>query len=310
MSGRPAVSVVVPTHDKPESLSVVLACLADQDLAVPWELVVVDDGSAPSTGEVLRRSEVPASVVRRECVGRAAARNAGAAASSGSLLVFLDDDIVVGPSFLREHRRVHEEVGADAAVHGALREVPSARSLLETIAGAPAAEIRAESRRSLGTGPGRRRLLTSPIERMVEAMHDGRAPAIAPWLACVGANVSVDRGLWLALGGFDEAFGLDWGCEDLELGYRIVRSGRRIAYAPDALGLHLVHARPSRAVEHERTLGRFRALHDDPAVSLLPHLLRPGGGPNEYVAAVEALRSREPRCAGVPGGRPAPPRAR
>ena len=44
--------------------------------------------------------------------GGAAARNAGAAAADGAMLLFLDDDMEADPAMLAEHERSHAE-GAD-----------------------------------------------------------------------------------------------------------------------------------------------------------------------------------------------------
>ncbi|MBD2830386.1 hypothetical protein ID875_27275 [Streptomyces globisporus] len=40
-----------------------------------------------------------------------------------------------------------------------------------------------------------------------------------------GANTSLPRALFEEVGGFDEGFGLGWGCEDLELGVRALAAG-------------------------------------------------------------------------------------
>ncbi len=56
------------------------------------------------------------------------------------------------------------------------------------------------------------------------------------WISCVGGNLSVTKKILIEAGGFDEGFGLEWGCEDIELGFRLMtnwgdqdRNGRRLA---------------------------------------------------------------------------------
>lgn len=89
------LSVVLPTHERPERLREAARSVLDQDYPA-IELVVVDDGSSEPTARVL--DELCAQnrrlvVVRHdEPRGSSAARNAGLAAASGELVAFCDDD--------------------------------------------------------------------------------------------------------------------------------------------------------------------------------------------------------------------------
>ncbi len=99
------LSVVIPTHDRPNRLAAAIRSVLDQDY--PWiEVVVVDDGSGPETAEVLDglgtgslgtdeiRSPGKRLVVIRhdEPRGASASRNIGIGAASGELITFCDDD--------------------------------------------------------------------------------------------------------------------------------------------------------------------------------------------------------------------------
>ena len=89
------LSVVLPTHDRPERLREAARSVLSQDYP-SLELIVVDDGSSASTAQTL--DEVTAQdrrvvVVRHEQpLGSAAARNAGLALARGELVAFCDDD--------------------------------------------------------------------------------------------------------------------------------------------------------------------------------------------------------------------------
>lgn len=91
------VSVVVPAlirdAEDRENLDrcVTAVCLAEP---APDEVVVVDDGS-PVAISLTTPGAVPVRVLRQDNAGPAAARNAGAQASSGEIVVFVDADIVV-----------------------------------------------------------------------------------------------------------------------------------------------------------------------------------------------------------------------
>lgn len=86
-------SVVIPCRvasaEHAENLAHCLAALRAADPA-PFEMILVDDGSPAAL-------EVPPGVrlVHKENGGPASARNTGAAAASGDVLVFVDADIVV-----------------------------------------------------------------------------------------------------------------------------------------------------------------------------------------------------------------------
>jgi glycosyltransferase involved in cell wall biosynthesis len=97
----PAVSVVVPTHDRADYLDVTLSSLLDQDFPEPYEVIVVDDGSRDTTADVIRRHGVRA-LVHDPPRGPNAARNAGARAAEADLIALVDDDVFAPREWLRE----------------------------------------------------------------------------------------------------------------------------------------------------------------------------------------------------------------
>ncbi|MFI6287516.1 glycosyltransferase family 2 protein [Streptomyces sp. NPDC051018] len=280
------LSVVIPTRNKAAPLRATLTALAAQRCPGPYEVLVVDDGSTDGTRELLDRLRSEAGtgpkprVVAGPASGRAAARNAGARAARGDRLLFLDDDILTAPGHLTAHQ---ENGGERVLAHGPLREFPGARRWLDRYGGAGAGELAAAAARVVAGEEGR--LVRNTLETLIHAMDVGQVPPVAPWAACVGANTSLPRALFGEVGGFDEEFGVGWGCEDLELGVRLCGAGARIAVPAAGAGVHLTHARPDRWEQHEANLRRFGALHDLPSVRRLPLLLGEGGGVRAYVAA-------------------------
>lgn len=99
---RVAVSIVVPAHDEEKLLGETLRALATSAAAmdVPYEVIVVDDGSTDRTAEVAR--DHGAAVVAVNVRQIAAARNAGARVARGQLLIFVDADTLVPPAVLRQ----------------------------------------------------------------------------------------------------------------------------------------------------------------------------------------------------------------
>ena len=103
---KPAVSVVVPTRNRPDYLKITLDSLKEQrQHHLPFEVVVVDDGSEPGTVEPVAGASLDGAVewkmVRLEQHGGLnTARNAGIEASRGELVVFIDDDVQVPESWV------------------------------------------------------------------------------------------------------------------------------------------------------------------------------------------------------------------
>ena len=95
------ISVVLPTRDHKDLLRGCLEALKAQTLP-PDEIVVVDNGSADGTGEMLARGFAGrVRCVREERRGVHHARNRGAAEARGELLFFTDDDALPSPGWVR-----------------------------------------------------------------------------------------------------------------------------------------------------------------------------------------------------------------
>lgn len=83
------VSVIIPARDAAQTIGAALEGLHEQE--GPFELLVVDDGSRDATAQIVT-SAAGARLIRAPSRGVAKARNAGAAAAGGDILVFLDAD--------------------------------------------------------------------------------------------------------------------------------------------------------------------------------------------------------------------------
>jgi GT2 family glycosyltransferase len=207
--------------------------------------------------------------------------------------VFVDDDILFGDGFLAAHGQAAAD---DAFTHGPLREMAAAARWLRSVEAASPAEIRAGRDRILaGTAGPLYRLVPNSLERAIAEMAEGALPDVAPWLGCVGGNVGMPRRAWEEVGGYDEGFGRDWGCEDLELGLRLYQAGLRRRVIAGASGVHLSHARPGRWAEHERTMAHFVGKHPIPSVRALSALLAADGTPSSYVEIVQAQTEKTER---------------
>jgi GT2 family glycosyltransferase len=104
------VSVVIPTINRAAILRTTLQALGAQSEA-DFDVIVVCDGKDPQTEALSKTyaSNYPLSwIFLPENQGIGAARNAGARAASGELLLFLDDDNSPTRELLASHRRRHQ----------------------------------------------------------------------------------------------------------------------------------------------------------------------------------------------------------
>jgi glycosyltransferase involved in cell wall biosynthesis len=105
----PAISVVIPTHNRAPLLRRALASVFTQEFAAV-EVIVVDDGSADETRAALLESADPRlSVIHHPvALGAAASRNSGLSRVRAPVVAFLDDDDEQLPGFLAETVSAHD----------------------------------------------------------------------------------------------------------------------------------------------------------------------------------------------------------
>lgn len=111
------LSIVVCTRNRVELLEGCLRALTTQDdHRVPYEIVVVDNGSKDATRSMVEDLAGKNAAVRyvfEPRAGLSRARNAGARAATFPYVGYIDDDGRVRPDFVRTVARVIEEFGFD-----------------------------------------------------------------------------------------------------------------------------------------------------------------------------------------------------
>jgi GT2 family glycosyltransferase len=206
----PAISVVVPTHDRCDSLLRLLRALAyQQNVRCAYEAIVVADGcSDPSVARVRgTRWSFPVHVIEQAAAGPAVARNCGAAMASGRILLFLDDDTEPEAGTLSAHLAAHD--GRDDLVGlGYLPPAIEASDFFSII-----------------------------LRGWWESMYDGmRRPGHRyTYRDLLSGHFSIASDAFERLGGFDTSLRCH---EDYELGYRAIEAGMRFRFIGGAVAWH------------------------------------------------------------------------
>jgi len=206
MSPPNKVSVVVPTHNRPQLVAEAVASICAQTRS-PDELIVVDDAETradDTLGEVAGCAGVPLRYVTRTGpTGASASRNVGAEMAVGGVLAFCDDDDRWAPDYLR---RAIEAMG-----DGAVPLVVTWSRYFDGERAAPGTSIQ----------PGL-----------------GFDDVLATNPGITGSNIVVRRREYLAIGGFDPDLPVS---NDKDFFARWLDEGLAYGVVPEELVLRRMH---------------------------------------------------------------------
>jgi GT2 family glycosyltransferase len=206
---EPAISVVIPCHNKAKVIEATLTSLARQSLDVSrYEVILVDDGSKDESVAVVRGLDPPyfLDLLTQPNRGAAAARNRGATRARGDILLFLDADVVAGKGLLEGHLACHQDKQRVLATGRIAASTQSTDRSLRDIVPSSSFDL-------------------------------GEHAAKPTFQDAYTGNLSVGRQFFSEVGGFDEDFPAS-GYDDVEFAYRATLNGGDIVYNPRAVGYH------------------------------------------------------------------------
>ncbi|MBA2520672.1 MAG: glycosyltransferase family 2 protein [Chloroflexia bacterium] len=241
-----ACSIIIPVHNKASLTRQCLeTLLAQADLGIEREIIVVDDGSSDLTPRLLQSYDARITVITNSPgQGFAGACNAGAAAATKPYLVFLNNDTIPRRRWLAElvrYARAHPAAG----LIGAKLLFPD-----DTVQHA-------------GVAIGHDR-----YPRHLYIGFPGQHPAVnksRQFPAVTAACVLIRHEVWSELGGFDTGYHNGW--EDVDLCLRARAAGHEVHYCHESVVYHLESvSRDVRAPEERANRERYAARWRDQVI--------------------------------------------
>ena len=204
------ISVIIPTYYRYEYLSDLLKQLCSQTIS-PLEIIIADQTPLKDRPPEFYRQfdNKIIKVIDVDKPSLTMPRNIAVREAKGDILLFLDDDIVIGNDFVESHIKVMEEERVDV-VNGAV-------TLKDKLPEEYPWDVR-------GMDPVRF-FLAAPNYRWEGMM-----------LGVSSCNASIKKDIFMAVGGFDENLPR---MVDFELGYRLFRYGAKIYFSYKPFARHL-----------------------------------------------------------------------
>jgi glycosyltransferase involved in cell wall biosynthesis len=259
----PRASVIIPTYNRADLLRLMLEQLTRQTLPVTeFEVIVSDDGSADDTAEVAAAftERLRLKYWFQEDLGDrvSLARNNAAKLAEADLLIFLDGGGMIAPDLVERHLIAHD-VPQRRTVCGYAwgydPRYPALEGLDRDLAAMHPEQVLAKYRDL----PAFRDIRHEPL-----AAWDFAFDAMPlPWQLFFALNCSMRAEDFRAVGGFDEDM-TGWGCEDLEMGFKLQRAGISMHFATDAWIIEWPHERDMSKRWPEMVANTFKFLRKYP----------------------------------------------
>ena len=231
-------SIIVCTRNRAGSIPETLEALSRLEGA-DFEILIVDSSSGADkekTAELAKKFS--AKYVAEPRPGLALARNTGVANTTGEIIVFTDDDCIPLKDWLAQKIKNYSDPNVWACTGRVIQHhTGGASDLFEEVAGQDlGGEKRTFTPEDVRGGIG---FLLKNIGKVFAKHMKSRAPA--PFGIGHGSSLSFRREFFEKTGGCDERFGAGApfkGCDDLEMLYRVLKSGHSIIYEPAATVRH------------------------------------------------------------------------
>jgi glycosyltransferase involved in cell wall biosynthesis len=278
-------TVIIPTYNRSSLLSLTLESLITQTLCKSsFEVLVIDDGSSDNTRQVAEsfstRLNMRYAFKPREGYRLAAARNIGFKEAHSEICIVVDDGMLLHTRFLEAHVANHTNDPEPRAVIGyaycfgifdekAFEGQFDEQELRDINGAIDLSDIDSTIERFKRV----ERWLDIRDRFVYDKLGDELEEYPAPWALFFGCNFSAPTAQLRLIGGCDEFFRTFGGC-DIDLGYRLYRSGVKLVLDRDAAAIHAPHEpnlltlRKSLLCSSYYVATKYRT----PITALLPHV--------------------------------------
>ncbi|SMQ65843.1 Glycosyltransferase, GT2 family [Bacillus sp. OV166] len=293
------VSIIIPSLNKyPLNLFTLYSLEYQTFNPSKMEVIFIDDASTDQTEEKVKGYKPPYHfkfIRNKKNLGRAKVRNLGIRSARGSILIFLDAEMITEPDFVERHHKLHQS-NSKLIISGAMhsRVIHSCifpeftQKKINKISTISKNNQEIYSRIKDFKYPSKepyQLLEKKDIEKKVfknlgvevypwfqqitrnfPADLEGFA---FPWMAFLTGNVSIRKEFIIEAGLFDEDF-VKYGYEDWEIGYRLYKMGAKYIVRNDLITYHQEHpVGESKWNEAINNLGLFLKKHHDIDVLIL-----------------------------------------
>jgi len=205
------ISIIIPTFGRHKILIQTIESVL-KHMPYKGELIVVDQNERHPE-DVAKQLAVwqeahDIELIKLSRPHKCVARNVGATKAQSSIVLFLDDDVIISPHLMEEHLRAHNEHECCAVVG----EIYQWRNHISVNS-----QIDAGMKTRPHYGYGKPRWITH----------------------LASTNVSLEKEVFTCVGGFDENFVGAAHAEDDDLGERLTAAGHRVLFHPNPWIVHL-----------------------------------------------------------------------
>jgi len=205
-------SLIIPSYNPSLKLRKTLDSLVTQEVAVDELILVIDHTHYDNYVDGLKEdyhSKFNLKIVRNNDSGRGKSRNKGVEASSGNLLIFLDDDMLCEKDLIKKHIEYHLQSPGTIVCGNGYRNPKDANY--------PFGKFLINMEQSWKEG------VKSPSEVTFDNFS---------FTAC---NLSLPKSIFLQLNGFDTLF---TDGEDFDFAIRAIKQGIKVIYDVNLLAWH------------------------------------------------------------------------
>lgn len=222
------LSLIICTRDRADLLKTCLQSLSQSSIEF-HEVIVVDQGSDIAVSKPVIDELLPSlgnlRHIPTKTRGLSKARNVGIKASTGNIIAFTDDDCIVARHWAEAVMLEFEKDKDTMAVYGKVPPVFDG----------------AQARKMLAI-------------RLKDNRQEYRK-LVNPWEFQSGNNMALRREVFEAIGYFDELLGPGAelrNCDDADMAYRMLRSGLKVVYTPEAVIHHRLWREDMEALRVEK----------------------------------------------------------